>query len=88
MEEAAAAGRGDRYGRIDVVVNNTGHAPKGPLLELTDDDWHAGLDLLLLNVIRTARLVTPLMIEQGGGSIVNISTFSAFEPKPRSPSRA
>lgn len=75
----------DRYGRVDVVVNNTGHAPKGPLLELTDDDWHDGLDLLLLNVIRIARLVTPLMIEQGGGSIVNISTFSAFEPKSAFP---
>ena len=67
-------------GRIDAVVNNTGHPPKGPLLEITDDDWHLGLDLLLLNVIRMARLVTPIMQKQGGGSIVNISTFSVFEP--------
>lgn len=69
-----------KYGRIDAVVNNTGHPPKGELLDITDDDWHLGLDLLILNVVRLARLVTPIFIEQGGGAIVNISTFSAFEP--------
>lgn len=68
------------HGRLDAAVNNTGHPPKGPLLELTDQDWHQGLDLVLLNVVRMARLVTPIMIEQGGGAIVNISTFTAFEP--------
>jgi NAD(P)-dependent dehydrogenase (short-subunit alcohol dehydrogenase family) len=50
-----------RYGRVDAVVNNTGHAGKGDLLTLTDEDWHRGLDLLLLNVIRLARLVTPIL---------------------------
>ena len=70
----------DTYGRIDAVVNNTGHPAKGPLLEIPDEAWHQGLDLLLLNVIRMARLVTPVMQQQGGGAIVNISTFSAFEP--------
>lgn len=74
-----------RYERIDALVNNTGHPPKGPLLEITDGDWHAGLDMVLLNVVRTARLVTPIMQRQGGGSIVNISTFSAFEPDPAFP---
>lgn len=70
----------DTYGRVDAVVNNTGHPPTGPILSLSDDDWHAGLDLVLLNVARMARLVTPIMVEQGHGSIVNISTFSALEP--------
>lgn len=73
------------YGRIDAVVNNTGHPKKGPLLELTDEDWHAGLDLLVLNVVRMARLVTPVMQAQGGGAIVNISSFAAFEPSARFP---
>lgn len=68
----------EAYGRIDGLVNNTGHPPSGELLDLTDDDWHHGLDLVLLNVVRMARLVTPHMTN--GGSIVNISTFSAFEP--------
>ncbi|HUF40009.1 MAG TPA: SDR family oxidoreductase [Anaerolineales bacterium] len=75
----------DAYGRIDAVVNNTGHAPKGDLLVIPDEDWHAGLDLLLLNVVRIARLVTPVMQAQGGGAIVNISTFAAFEPEPAFP---
>ncbi|MFO1323874.1 MAG: SDR family oxidoreductase [Burkholderiales bacterium] len=73
------------YGRIDAVVNNTGNPPKGPLLDLTDGDWHAGLDMLLLNVVRMARRVTPAMRAQGGGAIVNISTFAAFEPDARFP---
>jgi NAD(P)-dependent dehydrogenase (short-subunit alcohol dehydrogenase family) len=68
------------YGRIDAVVNNTGHPPKGPLLEISDEDWHTGLDLVMLNVVRMARLVTPIMQEGGGGAFVNISTFAAFEP--------
>jgi NAD(P)-dependent dehydrogenase (short-subunit alcohol dehydrogenase family) len=70
----------ERYGRVDAVVNNTGHPPKGPLLEIPDADWHLGLDMVLMNVVRMARLVTPIMVEQGGGAFVNISTFSAFEP--------
>ncbi|SVA28736.1 uncharacterized protein METZ01_LOCUS81590 [marine metagenome] len=75
----------ERYGRIDAVVNNTGHPPSGPLLELTDDEWRLGLDLVLLNVIRMSRLVTPIMQAQGGGAIVNISTFAAFEPSATFP---
>jgi NAD(P)-dependent dehydrogenase (short-subunit alcohol dehydrogenase family) len=70
----------DRYGRIDAVVNNTGHPATGDLLDISDEEWHEGLDLVLLNAVRMARLVTPVMQEQEGGAIVNISTFSAFEP--------
>lgn len=70
-----------RYGRIDAVVNNTGHPPKGPLLDITDADWHKGFDMVMLNVIRTLRLVTPLMLKQKVGAIVNISSAMAFEPE-------
>ncbi|MEW9900535.1 SDR family oxidoreductase [Chitinivorax sp. PXF-14] len=68
------------FGRIDAVVNSAGHPPKGDLLALSDEQWHAGLDIALLNVVRITRLVTPIMAAQGGGAIVNISTFAAFEP--------
>jgi NAD(P)-dependent dehydrogenase (short-subunit alcohol dehydrogenase family) len=75
-----------RYGRIDAVVNNTGHAAKGDLLTLTDEDWRRGLDLLLLNVIRLARLVTPIMLAQErSGVFVNVSSFAAVEPGLRFP---
>lgn len=70
------------WGRIDGAVLSTGHPPKGDLLALTDADWMKGLDLIILNVVKIARLVTPIMEKQGGGAIVNISTFAAFEPDP------
>ena len=67
-----------RYGRVDAVVNNTGHSAKGEILGVTDDDWHGGLDLMLLNVVRMARLVTPAMLAQGSGAFANISSYAAF----------
>jgi NAD(P)-dependent dehydrogenase (short-subunit alcohol dehydrogenase family) len=70
----------ERYGRIDVVVNGAGHGPKGDLLAIPDADWHLGMDYYLLNVVRMARLVTPVMQAQKSGSIVNISTYAVFEP--------
>ncbi|MDM8528356.1 SDR family oxidoreductase [Anaerolineales bacterium HSG24] len=70
----------EQYGRVDALVNNTGHPPKGDLLALTDEEWHLGLDLVLLSGVRLARLVVPLMEKQGGGAIVNVSTFGAKEP--------
>src|SRR6478609_799896 len=75
----------ERYGRIDAVVNHTGHPPKGELLAIPDADWHLGLDVVLMNVVRMGRLVTPIMEKQRKGAIVNISTFAAFEPDPDFP---
>lgn len=72
----------DNYGRIDGVVNSGGYPARGGLLELADQDWHNAMDLLLLNVIRLSRLVTPIMEKQGGGSIVNITTLAVKEPDP------
>ena len=75
----------ETHGRIDGVVNNTGPVVKGDLLEIADDAWHDSLDLVILNVVRMARLVVPAMVERGGGAFVNISTFSAYEPDVRFP---
>ncbi|MEM1381955.1 MAG: SDR family oxidoreductase [Pseudomonadota bacterium] len=74
-----------RWGRIDVLVNSAGHGPKGPVLEISDEDWHRGMDVYLMNVIRPVRLVTPHMQAVGCGSIINISTFATFEPDPLFP---
>lgn len=75
----------ERFGRADVLVNSAGHGPKGPVLDISDEDWHLGMDYYLLNVIRPTRLVTPLMQAQGGGAIINISTAWAFEPDAQFP---
>lgn len=72
----------NRWGRIDVLVNSAGHGPRDDILELSDEDWHSGLDVYLMNVIRATRLVAPVMVNQSGGAIINISTFAAFEPDP------
>ena len=72
----------DKWGRIDVLVNSAGHGPRGPILELTDEDWHKGMDTYFMNVVRSTRLITPIMQQQKSGVIINISTFATFEPEP------
>ncbi|MBB3999917.1 SDR family oxidoreductase [Aureimonas pseudogalii] len=80
--ERFVAGALDRFGRIDAVVSSAGHGPKGPVLDITDEDWHRAMEFYLLNVVRIARLVTPIMQGAGrGGSFVNVSTYAAFEPE-------
>ena len=86
----------EKYGQVDAVVSNMGHGggvPEeiktvgfdpdfdGPLLELPDELWHESLDMYVLNVVRLARIVTPIMIKQGGGAFVNISSMNTVEPR-------
>lgn len=75
----------ERYGRVDAVVSSAGHGPKGDILDISDADWQRGMEFYLLNVVRIARLLTPAMQAQGGGSFVNISTYAAFEPEAAFP---
>lgn len=70
----------DSYGQIDSLLIHVGGPPKGDLLEIADADWERANQMTVMPVIRMAKLVTPVMQAQGGGSIVNITTFSAFEP--------
>ncbi|TWB92103.1 NAD(P)-dependent dehydrogenase (short-subunit alcohol dehydrogenase family) [Bradyrhizobium macuxiense] len=77
-----------RWGRIDALVNSAGHGPRAGVLELTDEQWHVGLDVYLMNVIRPTRLVAPHMQAQKSGAIVNISTAWAFEPSAMFPTSA
>ncbi|MGF6393741.1 SDR family oxidoreductase [Pseudomonas plecoglossicida] len=77
-----------QWGRIDVLVNSAGHGPRAPILEISDDDWHQGMETYLLNVIRPTRLVAPIMQRQRGGVVINISTAWAFEPSEMFPTSA
>lgn len=77
-----------RWGRIDVLVNSAGHGPRAQIVEISDDDWHKGMDTYLMNVIRPTRLVAPVMQKQQAGAIINISTAWAFEPSAMFPTSA
>lgn len=77
-----------RWGRIDALVNSAGHGPRAPILDITDEDWHKGLEVYFLGAVRPARLIAPIMVAQGGGAIVNISTAWAFEPSEMFPTSA
>lgn len=73
------------HGRIDAVLNHTGHPPKGDLLAISDENWDLAHDMIVKSVLRMARLVTPVMEAQGAGSIVNITTYASHEPSPLFP---
>lgn len=77
-----------RWGRIDALVNSAGHGPRAAILDIPDEDWHRGIDIYFLNVVRALRLVTPVMQAQGGGAIVNISTAWVAEPSAMFPTSA
>jgi len=78
----------NKWGRIDALVNSAGHGPRGQLLELSDEEWHAGFDTYFMNVARAVRLVAPIMTAQKGGAIVNISSAWVMEPSPMWPTSA
>ena len=77
--EQFVAAVGERYGRIDILVNNVGGGGKDTFAETADEDWAGALDLTLWPAIRASRLVLPWMERQGGGAIVMISSIFGRE---------
>jgi NAD(P)-dependent dehydrogenase (short-subunit alcohol dehydrogenase family) len=71
---------GDRWGRLDVLVNNAGDPPRGDLLALPDAVWLDSFELLFMGALRLSRAAVPLLREAGGGAIVNISAADGLEP--------
>jgi NAD(P)-dependent dehydrogenase (short-subunit alcohol dehydrogenase family) len=74
---AAMTAVDDRFGRLDALVNNAGIAVFAPLLETQDADWNRVLAVNLTGPFLCTKAAAPLMREQGGGAIVNITSISA-----------
>ena len=77
-----------KWGRIDALVNSAGHGPRAAILEISDEDWHRGMEVYFLSAVRAIRLVAPIMVAQGGGAIVNISTAWVAQPSAMFPTSA
>lgn len=77
-----------KWGRIDALVNSAGHGPRAAILEISDEDWHKGMEVYFLSAVRAIRLVAPIMVAQGGGAIVNISTAWVTQPSAMFPTSA
>ena len=71
-----------KFGKIDILVANSGHIPYGGLFELKDHQWYEAFDLLLMSMVRLSRQIVPIMKKQGKGDIVFISSSAAREPSP------
>lgn len=69
-----------QLGRVDILVTNTGGPPAAPFLELREEQWRAGVEGVLMNVVRLAQLVIPDMQQRQWGRIVNITSLVAKQP--------
>ncbi len=70
----------DALGRVDIMVNNAGSAAGGVIEHLTEDDWEKGLQLKFMGYVRCLRYVLPIMVEQGGGRVVNLIGNDGVKP--------
>jgi NAD(P)-dependent dehydrogenase (short-subunit alcohol dehydrogenase family) len=73
----------DRFGRVDVLVNNAGTSRAASLEELTEDDWAEQWELNVMAPMRLMRAIAPKMAEAGDGCIVNVASSSGKRPSPR-----
>lgn len=68
----------DRFGTVDILVNNAARRPHKPFLEMTDDDWHGVVDLALTGAFRTSRAFLPGMVARKWGRIINFAGMKAI----------
>jgi 3-oxoacyl-[acyl-carrier protein] reductase len=71
-----------QFGRLDILIVNSGHVAYGNLEELTEQQWYEAFELLLMSAVRLARLVIPAMRANKGGDIVFLGSSSVREPPP------
>jgi 3-oxoacyl-[acyl-carrier protein] reductase len=71
-----------RYATPDVLVVNAGGPPPGRILDVGDDAWRSGTELLLLGPLRLARLALPAMASRGFGRLVFVTSTAVRQPQP------
>jgi 3-oxoacyl-[acyl-carrier protein] reductase len=83
--ERIAAAAGERFGQLDVLVNNAGTAQRRDLDDVPDEDWYAAFELNVMAPLRAVRAAAPAMVERGWGRIVNVSSSSGKRPSQATP---
>jgi 3-oxoacyl-[acyl-carrier protein] reductase len=69
-----------RLGGVDILVTNTGGPKSAPFEALTDEDWEAAIQSLLMSAVRLSRAVIPHMRQRGGGRIIHVTSVSVKQP--------
>ncbi|HJS51988.1 MAG TPA: 2-dehydro-3-deoxy-D-gluconate 5-dehydrogenase KduD [Pyrinomonadaceae bacterium] len=67
------------FGRVDILINNAGMIRRSPAIDFSEEDWQVVIDVNLTSVFRLSQIVGRLMIESGGGKIVNIASLLSFQ---------
>ena len=74
----------DRWGGVDILLNNAGTSAAAAFEKVDDETWHEDFELKVMGAIRFCRQVIPHMKRRGGGRIVNVTTVGGKAPAPRS----
>jgi len=75
----------DRFGRIDCLVNNVGHAAISTFEQLREEDWALSFQANVMSAVRSTQAVIPSMLSAGGGVIVNVASTAGRRPSLRMP---